>query len=204
MKKQLSKGKIIKRIVLSVLALILAAVIAVFLYVKLKVFPQIQKYINDPEIISMLNDLQQEELDAVLNTIDGVIEDSVDTPAAEKTPAPNTAAPSQAEIANAVILPTLPPGDQPLQTPGNGNKTGNGGGKGDKIDDLKSQIPAGDIAAATALAAKVDAGYILGLLSGGLTPEEKRELKEYLTSRLSGAEISRGIELYNKYAYLLK
>lgn len=202
MKKQLSKGKIVKRIILSVLAVLLAAVIAVFLYVKFKILPQIQKYINDPEIISMLNDLQQEDLDAVLNTIDGVVEDPGDAPAAEKTPAPNPAAPSQAEIAKAVILPTLPPGDQPLQTPG--NKTGNSGGKGDKIDALKSQIPAGDMAAATALAAKVDAGYILGLLSGGLTPEEKRELKEYLTSRLSGAEISRGIELYNKYAYLLK
>lgn len=72
-----------------------------------------------------------------------------------------------------------------------------------KYEQAKEQIAPADLKDGMALAAKVDAGYILGLLSGGLTDEEKNELKAYLTSRLSSSEISRGIELFAKYSYLL-
>ncbi len=72
-----------------------------------------------------------------------------------------------------------------------------------KYEKIKEQVAPADLKDGMALASKVDAGYILGLLSGGLTPEEKHELKTYLTSRLSGAEISRGIQLFSKYSYLL-
>lgn len=201
MKKQLTKGKIVKRILLSIMAVILIVVAAVFLYIKLKVLPQLQKFMNDPEVISMLNDLQQEDLDAVLNTIDGVIEDTEAISDGVQSPPLRTNAP-EIDTGKAVILPTLPPeNNTPEKAP---KKDGGEKNGGNKMEDIQSQIPAGDMAAATALASKVDAGYILGLLSGGLTSDEKRELKEYLTSRLSAAEISKGIELYNKYSYLLK
>lgn len=72
-----------------------------------------------------------------------------------------------------------------------------------KYEQAKEQIAPADLKDGMALAAKVDAGYILGLLGGGLTVEEKKELKAYLTSRLSSSEISRGIELFAKYSYLL-
>ena len=67
----------------------------------------------------------------------------------------------------------------------------------------KDQIDPKDLAAGLALARKVDVGYILGLLSGGLTAEERSELKKYLMQRMSSSEISKGIQLFSKYSYLL-
>lgn len=77
------------------------------------------------------------------------------------------------------------------------------GGYKSKYEQAKEEIAPADLKDGMALAAKVDAGYILGLLSGGLTAEEKHELKMYLTARLSPSEISRGIQLFAKYSYLL-
>ncbi len=67
----------------------------------------------------------------------------------------------------------------------------------------KDQIDPRDLAAGLALASKVDVGYIMGLLSGGLTSEERSELKKYLMQRMSSSEISKGIQLFSKYSYLL-
>lgn len=50
---------------------------------------------------------------------------------------------------------------------------------------------------------KVDISYVTSLTAGGLTPEEKAELKAYVASRLTGAEISRAMALYNKYSKYL-
>lgn len=72
-----------------------------------------------------------------------------------------------------------------------------------KYDYLKSKVDPDDFSAALSLAGKVDPGYILGLLSGGLTASEKSELKKYLMSRLSASEISNGIRLFSEYSYLL-
>lgn len=68
---------------------------------------------------------------------------------------------------------------------------------------LIGTIPPEDIKDALTLAGMVDVGYILNLLSGGLTPAEKSELKVYLMGCLSSQQISRGIELFVKYSYLL-
>ena len=75
--------------------------------------------------------------------------------------------------------------------------------KPSKYDKYKDQVDPKDLKDAMSIAGKVDAGYILGLTSGGLTSEERSELKKYLMSRLSSSEISRGIQLFAKYSYLL-
>lgn len=73
-----------------------------------------------------------------------------------------------------------------------------------KYEYVKDNVNTSDFSKGTALASKIDTGYVLGLLSRGLTSEEKTELKAYLKSRLSSAEIAEGISLYSKYSYLLK
>ena len=73
-----------------------------------------------------------------------------------------------------------------------------------KYDYVKDNVAPSDFAQGMALAGKIDIGYILGLLADGLTPDEKQELKEYLTSHLSAGEIAQGIALYSKYSDLLK
>ena len=50
-----------------------------------------------------------------------------------------------------------------------------------------------------AIISKLHMGYIASLISGGLTPSEKSELKSYVYSKLTKAEISRSLALYNKY-----
>lgn len=83
------------------------------------------------------------------------------------------------------------------------NEAASGDNTKSKYEKAKEQIAPADLKDGMALAAKVDPGYILGLLSGGLTSEEKSELKQYLKARLSSGEISRGIQLFSKYSYLL-
>lgn len=71
-------------------------------------------------------------------------------------------------------------------------------------DYVKDNVSPEDLKKGMSLASKADVSYILGLLNGGLTPAEKKELKAYLKSRYTSGEISSGISLYNKYSYLLK
>lgn len=73
-----------------------------------------------------------------------------------------------------------------------------------QYDYVKDNIPSSDFSRGMALASKVDMGYISGLLAGGLTSEERSELKAYLTSHFSGSEIAEGISLYSKYSHLLR
>lgn len=73
-----------------------------------------------------------------------------------------------------------------------------------KYEYVKDNVSASDFSKGVALASKIDVGYVLGLVSGGLSSEEKSELKVYLTSRMSSSEIALGISLYSKYSYLLK
>lgn len=56
-----------------------------------------------------------------------------------------------------------------------------------------------DMSDGLAIISKLNMGYIASLISGGLTPSEKSELKSYVYSKLTKAEISRSLDLYNKY-----
>ncbi len=71
-------------------------------------------------------------------------------------------------------------------------------------DYIKDNVNSSDFKKGVSYASRIDVSYVLGLLKGGLTVPEKRELKAYLKERFSNAEINDGIALYNKYSYLLK
>ena len=64
---------------------------------------------------------------------------------------------------------------------------------------IRSVASADEIADGMAILAKVDMGKVNSLRSSGKT----KELKKYITSVLSGAEIRRALQLYSKYAHLL-
>lgn len=66
----------------------------------------------------------------------------------------------------------------------------------DRIAAVASQQ---EMASGLAIISKLDMGYVASLIANGLTPAEKSELKSYVYSKLTKAEISRSIELYNKY-----
>ncbi len=71
-------------------------------------------------------------------------------------------------------------------------------------DYAKDNVDSKDLKTGIDFASRIDIAYILGLLKGGLTIPEKRELKAYLKQHFTSTEISQGIALYNKYSYLLK
>ncbi len=56
-----------------------------------------------------------------------------------------------------------------------------------------------DMSDGLAIIAKLDMAYVASLVANGLTPSEKAELKSYVYSKLTKAEISRSLQLYNKY-----
>ena len=102
MKKPRTKASIIKWVLLSILAVILIAALVIFFYVKYKIFPKIDGYMNDPEIVSMLEELQQEDLSGILESIDGVVPETTQAPVESPLPtetAPATQAPiSQTDV----------------------------------------------------------------------------------------------------------
>ncbi len=69
---------------------------------------------------------------------------------------------------------------------------------------IKDNVESSDFKKGVSYASRIDIAYVLGLLKGGLTVPEKRELKAYLKERFSNSEINDGVSLYNKYSYLLK
>ncbi len=71
-------------------------------------------------------------------------------------------------------------------------------------DYIKDNVDSTDFKKGVSYVSRIDVAYILGLLKGGLTVPEKKELKAYLKERFSNSEINDGISLYNKYSYLLK
>lgn len=73
-----------------------------------------------------------------------------------------------------------------------------------KIEEAKKQVPLKDQAKGMSIAGKLDVGYLTKLSSGGLTAEEKKQVKEHIRSRLSQEEINEMLRLYNQYSYLLK
>ncbi|MBS7298519.1 MAG: hypothetical protein KIG65_05500 [Eubacteriales bacterium] len=56
-----------------------------------------------------------------------------------------------------------------------------------------------EMADGLAIISKLDMGYVASLMADGLTSSEKSELKKYVYSKLTSSEISRALQLYNKY-----
>lgn len=56
-----------------------------------------------------------------------------------------------------------------------------------------------EMADGLAIISKLDMGYVASLMADGLTSSEKTELKNYVYSKLTSSEISRALQLYNKY-----
>ena len=100
----------------------------------------------------------------------------------------------------------------PEQTDGQNTEKGNNQDKNDVKDKskysnsyeyVKKNIEEDDFKVGAQFASRIDVGYVLQLVSGGLTDTERQELKKYLKERFTSEEIALGIKLYTKYAHLL-
>lgn len=193
----LKKNKALKIILIALAAVLLlaaAALTALGILIKSKsseIVSAVNEIISDEEIVSEIQQYLDEDTLSEL----GLSADLFSFPITEEDEAQSA--------------------EDSTDAPSGGNKADRGG-KNDKssaasapagiknYEQIKEDVDKNDLARAMQLAGKVDVSYILGLLKGGLTAEEKAELKAYLKQRLSGSEISDGISLYTKYSYLLK
>lgn len=196
------KASLAKTILIVIAVLLILAIAGGYAILKFYVKPKadnlVQSLLNDEEIRTMVDEYVQNNLPQTTEAPQQAEPTAV--------PASSDAGSSGAEALKpdnivTATQPTVPPEfektapatEAPEQSSPSGSST----------DSIRSQVSAQDWSDGMALVGKVDVGYIMGLMSGGLTSEEKQELKEYLTSRLSSGEISRAIELYNKYSHLL-
>ena len=68
---------------------------------------------------------------------------------------------------------------------------------------VKDNVDSKDFEVGVKFASRIDVGYVLGIVSGGITDSERQELKTYLKKHFTSEEIATGIRLYTKYSYLL-
>ena len=192
--------KVIKIVLLVLLAAIIITVAAGWIVFEFVVKPNANKVITaidsvleDEEIIAQIKPyLNDEELARLLGEqITVAIEDGV----TNEANATETAQPPSQDVDTSA-----------KQQP---DKVVNEEVKKDKseyasqYDYIKSNVAAADFSRGLEFVTRVDVGYILGLLKDGLTVPEKRELKAYLQERFSSSEIAEGVSLYTKYSYLL-
>lgn len=203
------KRKIIKRVLLIIFILLLIGAITAYcvfrFYIKPKygekIIEAVETILDDKELMSDIEQsladedfqaeinsiLLEEELQTEINTGDvqpNVSENTVNEQKSEiSSPAPSSQGQNTADKTNPV--PTKSPSKQTL------------------MEKAKANVEPKDFIDGMKIAGKLDTGYLLGLMSGGLTAEEKAEAKKYLKSHLSGAEISRVKKYIAKYSYLL-
>lgn len=172
--------KIVLAVLLSLIPLLVITVVAVFQFVikphTKEIATAVEQVINDPEFIEEfhLDEKQEEDLQEELQ--DSNLSDFLIEEGSDTTSS------SKKSV-------------QPKKPQSEYSST---------YDYVKDNVDANDFKTGVAYASRVDIAYILGLLKGGLTVPEKRELKAYLKERFTNQEINTGISLYNKYSYLLK
>lgn len=195
------KASLAKRILIVIAVLLILAIAGGYAILKFYVKPKadnlVQSLLNDEEIRTMVDEYVQNNLpqttEAPQQAEPTAVPASSDAGSNTETLKPDNIITATQPTVPPEFEKTAPATETPEQASPSGGST----------DSIRSQVSAQDWSDGMALVGKVDVGYIMGLMSGGLTSEEKQELKEYLTSRLSSGEISRAIELYNKYSHLL-
>lgn len=193
MKKK--KIKIIIIVIISVIAVLLAACAALYGFVVKpysgKIINAVDELLEDEEFMTELTDGEiippgeQEEISA----------NSPDSPPEQKKDEAQSADGKNSASENADSSSQPQYGHKPKKDKSEYNSS---------YDYVRDNVSPEDLKKGMSLASKADVSYILGLLQGGLTSAEKKELKAYLKSRYTSGEISSGISLYNKYSYLLK
>ena len=177
----MNKKKIIKYIIITLFVIVILALSGAFIFFQYVVKPNVNiidqavsEIINDETIMEEIDEYIKEQTEEGINEPTTKEEDSI-----KKDQTKTQKKPSSKKVG-----------------PSSDYKT--------KEEYIKQNVPPADFAKGMALASKVDVPYLLGILSGGITKNEVKELKKYLKQRLTGAEISQGIALYSKYSYLLK
>ncbi len=211
-------GKVLKKVLITLLIIIVLVAVGAYcvfnFYIKPKYSDKIMEAVNvileDEELMADISEvLEDEELQAEINEVlaDEQVQSDIDaalegvdlegitsegqmvTTAPETTAQPavpqNTQKPVQSGTVEAV----------PTEAPKKNQSL---------MEKAKENVEPKDFADGLKLAGKIDVGYILGLMSGGLTDEEKAEAKAYFKTKYTKAERNRIKGYMAKYAHLLE
>lgn len=156
-------------------------------------FAMFGKLFADKGMIEFVTNLDGESASSVVDLIETIDEEI----SVESTPAPTSAPIPWVVEDNRNIprqtpspAPHAPKATLPPQVPKEANSA---------YDRIARAASDKEMSDGAAIIAKLDMGYVASLVAGGLTGKEKAELKKYVYSKLTKAEIKRSLELYNKY-----
>lgn len=213
------KSHILRNILIALVTIIVLAAVSMYcvwnFYIKPKysdkIMTAVSLIMDDDELMSelseVINDEQvQKDLEAAVsdeqlsediqNALGGEDVQPSDAPNGEAQP---TAVPNGGAAQSAPNTQPAPE-QQPQSEPAPTKKPAK---KQSLMERAKENVDPKDFATGMKIANKLDVGYLMGLMSGGLTAEEKAEAKKYVKSRISGSEIATMKRLYAKYSYLL-
>ena len=206
--------KILSVIVAAILVLAIAAVLAMRFVVLPKISQKLQssgrgelaaiidennnfgsfamfgKLFSDKGVIEFVTNLDGEGASSVIDFMETIDEENVEEPTPSSTSLP-WHVDNNRNIPRATPTPTSPPVPTP---PPDLPKSASSA-----YDRIAAAASEQEMADGYAIISKLDMGYISKLIEGGLTPREKAQLKNYVYSRLTKAEISRALNLYNKH-----
>lgn len=190
--------KIIKITLITLASLLFALVIAVLAVYNFVIKPNAEKIteavnviLQDEEILEEIRPyLTEEEFERIAGDVD--ISDMEGISEMEKNPA-SEEVPGTDDVNNTLVQnkdSTKKPQKDKSQYSSN-------------YEYVKDNVDSNDFEVGVEFASRIDVGYVLGIVSGGITDAERQELKTYLKKHFTSEEIAMGIRLYTKYSYLL-
>lgn len=166
----------------------------------LSAFATLGKLLSNPEVVNFLSNVNRETASSMLEVLDTLDSEVAEETAGEQVGPWIVADGVQARISIPVPVQTRAPTEQtPLEVPQKpAAKTAQSA-----YERIAAAATAEDMADGLAIISKLDVGYVTSLTEGGLTSAEKSELSKYVHSVLTGAEISRAVQLYRTYSKYL-
>ena len=182
--------KILKRVVLGVLILLVIAVISGILIFKF--------CFGGDQLIENVKNFDKESAKEIFSIMEEAEKETEDTEGEDDKASNNEGQVSKEESKEQPKTSSKPQKSNDKKPSGDQGSTKKPEGATAEAR-IRSVASADEIADGMAILAKVDMGKVNSLRSSGKT----KELKKYITSVLSGAEIRRALQLYSKYAHLL-
>ena len=163
-------------------------------------FATLGKLLSNPDVVNFLSNINRETATSVLDVLDTLDSEYTEETAGEQVGPWIVSDSMQTKITKPAPAPTPAPTEAPaLEVPKNPTaKTPQ-----TAYERIAAAATTEDMADGLAIISKLDVGYVTSLTAGGLTSEEKKELSKYVHSVLSGAEMSRAVQLYRTYSKYL-
>lgn len=231
--KKRSIGEIILNILLGIIAALLIVAIAGYFIMKEVILPRytqklaeqgrgeiaqvveenanlgslasLGSLLSDRGVMNFLKNIDRDSAKSVLEVLDTLDQEYSEAEA----PSDNAGSASDPwKVMDRLYVPAQTPAPapsepQPSAQPQKQPSASSGASGSTAYERIAAVATADEISDGLKIISKLDMGYVSSLTAGGLTSEEKKELKAYVQSVLTSAEISRAMSLYRAYSKYL-